>query len=140
MPILPEKTKLYSIVYSKCARCHVGDLYEDANPYHLRKLGAMKKECPCCGQAYEPEVGFYYGAMYASYGLGVAQAIPLLVILWPVLRLDSWVIFSALIGSLILLWPLNFRMARNLWLNIFVGFDEDAYRAAKAGCGKAAHA
>jgi hypothetical protein len=59
----------YSIVHSKCSKCNLGDLYEDNNPYHLRSLGKMKKSCEVCGQAYEPETGFYYGAMYVSYGL-----------------------------------------------------------------------
>ena len=27
----------------------------------------MHKECPVCGQLYEPELRFYYGAMFLSY-------------------------------------------------------------------------
>ncbi|GAA3917874.1 hypothetical protein GCM10022406_00750 [Hymenobacter algoricola] len=32
----------------------------------------MPAQCPVCGLAYEPEPGFYWGAMFVSYGFSVA--------------------------------------------------------------------
>ena len=31
----------------------------------------MHDECPECGVSFEREPGFYYGAMYFSYGIGL---------------------------------------------------------------------
>ena len=38
----------------------------------LPEWGDVKKECDVCHLKYEREPGFYYGAMYVSYALGVA--------------------------------------------------------------------
>lgn len=114
---------LNSVIKSKCPRCNLDNLYVDNNPYHLSKLGQMKKKCEKCGQAYEPETGFYYGAMYVSYALSVgAMFIPgyLLYLLFDV---SFVVLLGFVLAVYILAFPLFFRLARNIWLNIFVKYD-----------------
>ena len=66
-----QETKLYSVLAAKCPKCHKGDFFETSNPYNLKKFDKMHKKCPECGQDFELETGFYYGAMYVSYGLTV---------------------------------------------------------------------
>ena len=75
---MKKGTKLYSILNNKCPRCHEGKFFDSANPYNLAKMTSMPDKCPECGQPYEPEPGFYFGAMYVSYALGVA----LFVTIW----------------------------------------------------------
>jgi hypothetical protein len=118
---------LYSIVYSKCSRCNVGNLYEDNNPYHLSRLGQMKKECDCCGQKFEPETGFYYGAMYVSYGLSIIFTFIPAAVLYFAFDAGFAVLLSTVIGVYIASFPILFRWSRNIWLNIFVHFDPELH-------------
>jgi Protein of unknown function (DUF983) len=114
---------LYSVVRSKCPRCNLGNLYEDNHPYHIRKLGQMKKSCPSCDQKYEPEVGFYYGAMYVSYGFTILVTFIPAGILYFFFHASNTVLVSTVIGINLLLWPISFRWSRNIWLNTFVKYE-----------------
>lgn len=121
---------LYSIFASKCSKCNVGDLYVDNNPYHLSKLGQMRTSCECCGQVYEPETGFYYGAMYVSYAVSIILIFIPAAILYFGFNADFPVLLATVLGIYILSFPLVFRWSRNIWLNIFVRFDPEAHRQA----------
>lgn len=116
-----------SVIKSKCPRCNLDNLYVDNNPYHLSKLSAMKPHCEKCGQTYEPEAGFYYGAMYVSYGLGVAFMVAPSMLMYYLFDVSFGVLLTFIISMYILGFPLFFRYARNIWLNIFVKFDEEVY-------------
>lgn len=124
--------KLYSIFRSKCPSCNVGDLYLDPNPYHLEKLSKMHERCSCCGQSYQPETGFFYGAMYVNYAVSVALIMPMLALLYFVFHLNPVIIFSVLILEVIVMYPLIFRWSRNIWLNIFVPYSPEKRRSALA--------
>lgn len=71
-----------------------------------------------------PETGFYFGAMFVSYALNVA----LMVTLWiaiEVLAPDNLPLMYFLLGIIVpsvLLVPLTFRLARLIWINIFVKY------------------
>ncbi len=119
-------TKLYSILMMKCAKCHEGDLFCDRNPYHLRQLFRMYDKCPVCGQKYQPEPGFWFGAMYVSYALNVAIWITLFVAIYTFVTL-YWVYFLS-IGVLVdlVLVPVTFRLSRSIWMNFFISYDPHA--------------
>ena len=116
-----------SVVNSKCPRCNLDNLYLDNNPYHLSRLGQMKKCCDKCGQAYEPETGFYYGAMYVSYGLGIALMFVPAMLLYLLFDLSFQWLLAFVLTIYVLSFPLVFRLARNIWLNIFVKFDPELH-------------
>ena len=118
---------LYSVVNSKCPRCNLDNLYVDNNPYHLSKLGQMKKCCDKCGQAYEPETGFYYGAMYVSYGLGIALMFVPAYILYLLFDISFGWLLAFVLAVYVLTFPLVFRWSRNIWLNIFVKYDAELH-------------
>jgi hypothetical protein len=122
---LLNKGPLYSVVYSKCSRCNLGNLYENNNPYYLPKMGQMKKKCDCCGQKFEPETGFYYGAMYVSYALTILFTFIPAGIMYIYFDASSAVLISTVIGINVILWPISFRWARNIWLNIFVHYQPE---------------
>lgn len=117
-------TKLYSILFQKCPRCHQGELFEERNPYRIGKLFDMPHQCAKCGQIYQLEPSFFYGAMYVNYGLTVAIAIGIYVAMWTV-RV-SWELNDYLIGiitGIIALAPLTFRLGRAIWINMFIKYD-----------------
>jgi len=88
----------------------------------------MHDECPVCGQPLEPEVGFYYGTGFVSYGLSimicVASFIAWLLTIGMSLnddRLFWWIGFNAVL--LLAIQPLLMRLSRTIWLAIFVHYD-----------------
>ena len=76
-----KSSKVYSILGNKCPKCHKGNFFIDQNPYKLEKFDKMNSRCPVCNEDFERETGYYYGAMYASYGLTVGFGIALFLIL-----------------------------------------------------------
>ena len=76
------------------------------------------------GESFNPEPGFYFGAMYVSYGLGVAQFVATWVALI-VLGVDSHpaVVFAWVLFIVLALAPLSFRLSRKIWINAFVKYE-----------------
>ncbi|WP_114782582.1 DUF983 domain-containing protein [Botryobacter ruber] len=119
-----KETKLYSILNFKCPRCHEGDMFEKGTLFNYRRFSRMNDKCSCCGQTFEPEPGFYYGAMFISYGFSTA----LFVLVWIMLSfLVEEVTLTMMVLTLIIivvgLLPLTFRLSRSIWLNIFVKYQ-----------------
>ena len=87
----------------------------------------MHKNCPECHQRTEIEIGFYYGAAYVSYAVTVAFSVATFVA-WYVLigmGLDDNRVFWWLAGNaifLVVLQPLLMRLARTIWLSLFVKY------------------
>lgn len=84
----------------------------------------MNKECPVCKSSFDREPGFYYGAMYASYGLTVAFGIGLFLLMVVLLDLGVLTFLFTFSAGIILLMPLLYRLSRLVWINLFVGPDK----------------
>ncbi|MBN8701500.1 MAG: DUF983 domain-containing protein [Bacteroidetes bacterium] len=82
----------------------------------------MDKKCSVCNQSFEPETGFYYGAMYVSYGINVLIFLAFWIISSYVLPKDAatWKSFVLIITPSLLLVPVTYRLARLVWINMFV--------------------
>ncbi|HRG59348.1 MAG TPA: DUF983 domain-containing protein [Bacteroidia bacterium] len=89
----------------------------------------MHQKCMACGCNFEKETWFFYGAMYASYGINVLWGLLLFAIyylfFWQ-FPLYSFIIVLAI--SIIALFPIIMRKARVLWLNLFEHYDENAVK------------
>ncbi len=116
---------LYSTALNKCPRCHEGQVFEYNNPYRLGSMFKIHKSCSHCELKYEREPSFFYGAMYASYGLTSGWFITWFFIDLFFLHMDtlSFAVFITL--SIIALSPLTIRVSRLLWLNLFNKFDKN---------------
>jgi uncharacterized protein (DUF983 family) len=88
----------------------------------------MHENCSHCGLHYKIEPSFFYGAMYVSYALTVAIGVAVFIISKVFIGLDLVPSFIAIIIGLIALMPLTARIARNIYINIFVHFDKDAIK------------
>ena len=75
--IIKKGDKLYSIIYNCCPRCQSDKFWPKNNPYKniLVNNGGDIGSCNNCKLKYEIEPGFWYGAMYVSYGLTVFVAL-----------------------------------------------------------------
>jgi uncharacterized protein (DUF983 family) len=127
---------LKSVLRNKCPRCREGALFTSKNPYQLRKITDMPEHCPVCGQSFEPEIGFYYGTGYVSYGLSVAATVASLLIWIATIgislydnRIFWWL--GIHIALMILIQPVLMRWSRSIWIAFFVRYDNS--RTEKAG-------
>jgi len=119
-----KESKFYSILNFKCPRCHDGDMFPPGTLYSPSKFSEMNKSCPCCGQDFEQEPGFYYGAMYVSFG--ISTGIFLAVVLGLSLLVDEItfpMVLTAVLVITIGLLPITFRISRAIWINIFIHYE-----------------
>ncbi|WP_047244971.1 DUF983 domain-containing protein [Maribacter thermophilus] len=117
-------SKLYSIIFIKCPRCHEGAFLE-ANPYKLSNFNKVKERCPKCGLKYSIEPSFYTGSMYVSYAVGVAVAVAVYV-LTLIFRLDLSIagLFGLIVITLILTMPWIAAVSKIIWANFFFKYDK----------------
>ncbi len=83
----------------------------------------MHDDCSECGQHYQLEPSFYFGAMYVNYGITVAIAVAVFVAMYVVGNEEGFMHYIiAIISAIILSAPLTFRLGRMIWINMFVGY------------------
>lgn len=126
--IVGKGSKIYSIFKMKCPQCQEGDFFV-SHPYDLKRAGDLHVSCSKCGLKYSKEPGFYYGAMYVNYALGVA----LFVALWVSFNLFfpdvsvGWQI-GLIIFFTVILTPYMYALSKIIWANFFIKYDKDAAR------------
>jgi uncharacterized protein (DUF983 family) len=117
--------KLYSIFKLRCPKCLKGQFFE-SSVYDLKKLGNVLDKCPNCKVNYIPEPGFYFGAMYISYALGVVVFVAIWAgANWFFEEVSVWVQISILTFLIIVLSPLIFALSKIIYANIFIHFDKE---------------
>ena len=89
------------------------------------RFNAMHERCPHCGIRLEPEPGFYQGAMYVSYAFTVAITMVAVLIYSFTDNPSEWLFIGAVIGSMLILLPINYRYSRTLYLYFFGGIKYD---------------
>jgi uncharacterized protein (DUF983 family) len=117
--------RIQSILTFRCPRCLKGDFYHTRNFYDLKQVGEVKKSCSHCGLKYSKETGFYYGALYVSYALGVALMVSIFVattVLYP--SYSTTFMVTALILGVLVLTPVLYALSKIIWLSFFQSYDE----------------
>ncbi|AXT56801.1 DUF983 domain-containing protein [Aquimarina sp. MMG015] len=117
-------TKIYSIFTGTCPVCQKESMYKDNNPYKLGKIFQMHERCSHCNTKYKIEPSFFYGAMYVSYGVGIAFAVAAFVIGNLFLELNLLNSFFVIVGTLIFFFPIILRLSRNIWINLFMHYGK----------------
>lgn len=118
---MKEKSLLQAILTTKCPQCREGNMY-DHSVLDFKHLGKMNDTCPHCGVKFEREPGFFYGAMYVSYTLSVGIFICSVFVLFFLAGDPSLTTYILTIsGVSFLLYPLNLRYSRVLFLYAFGG-------------------
>ena len=118
-------TKIYSIITGVCPKCHEESMFKNKNPYILSEALSMHEKCSNCGTKYKIEPSFFYGAMYVSYGVGIAFAVAAFVISFYFFNANIHVVFVSIIGTLIAFMPIILRVSRNIWINFFMNYDKN---------------
>lgn len=122
-----------AMLEQKCPRCHRGKLFTHGM-YNLAHFTEMPEVCPVCGLTYEPEPGFYFGAMYINYVFSTAIVLVVgLLVYYGLGNPDTWVyVLSVTSTVLLLLLPVLLRYSRTVMLYLFgdASYDPQAARRA----------
>jgi uncharacterized protein (DUF983 family) len=124
-------SKLYSVLFNKCPRCHEGNFMEENNIFKFKNAYKMYKRCPHCDLKNMMEPSFYYGAMYVTYALTVGISIITFIISTLIFKLNLLESFIPIVIVLILTSPLSLRFSRIIWINIFVHYDPNLKKTTK---------
>jgi uncharacterized protein (DUF983 family) len=105
----------------KCPRCWEGDIFKYPLSDYL-KFSKMNLQCSVCAASFEPEPGFYYGAMFVSYALTVILFTIVGISLYLLFHPADEVYLIVIPISALLFTPLSFRYSRVLFLYWFGGY------------------
>lgn len=130
--MINKGSKLYSIFTGKCPKCHEESMYENPNMFMLNDTLKIREKCSKCHTKYRMEPSFFFGSMYVSYGVGIAFSVAAFVISFLILGSSLTTAFIAIIVTLVVFMPFIMRVSRNIWINMFMHYDENlAYKANK---------
>ena len=114
-----RRFKPWAILRQRCSECGEGHVF--------RGMFQMNERCPVCGVKFERGPGYFTGAMYFSYALGIPIFAAgmilgklLVVPTWPLywIALVVWLAFLPLT-------PVVFRYSRVLFIHLDRFFDPD---------------
>lgn len=113
-------SQFLNIIGEKCPKCSTGKVFKTKGNIFLLKMPVMNDDCPHCGHHFHKETGYFFGAMYVSYALAVAEMVALFVVLLPFTK-DFGILVGAVAVMAVVLSPYNFRLSRMLWIYMFDG-------------------
>ena len=125
MRLLSKGSKLYSILFNKCPKCHIGRFWATNNPFRNMLFSTKNtcQKCENCSLSYELEPGFWYGSMYVSYAISVT----VMVIFWtltnlfyPLINVLNEILIIVL--AITLISPINYHISRLIWINFFIKY------------------
>ena len=115
----PHRLSLGTILHQRCSECGEGRVFQG----RLQ----MNERCPVCNVKFERGPGYFTGAMYFSYALGIPIMVAgvflgklLFLPAWPLhwILLVVWVAFLPLV-------PAVFRLSRVLFIHFDRYFDPE---------------
>ena len=105
--------KLVSLLRFRCPRCGKGALFI-SGPGGI--VGELNDHCSVCGLTFLRENGYFIGAIYISYGLGMLTVLPLAIIMAVVLKWSLPVVLIISLVQTLVSVPLFMRYSRAMWL------------------------
>ena len=124
-PAAPSEFK--SALHGKCPKCRKGNMF--ANSMYGFSSQKMYKNCPYCNFQFEIEPGYFYVAMFVSYGMNVIQMITFGVSTFLLTHSESpWVYVGVLFAVTFILSPFNYRYSRIIllyWLTPNLFYDPE---------------
>ena len=109
------RPRFLSFVLCRCPRCGRDKVFPKSI-LSLRRFSETQYSCNQCKLSYEPEPGFFFGAMYWSYALIVALIVSLSIV-FSLLGLFDYAIVGIPVAIVVLL-PVIFRYSRMLMLYV----------------------
>ena len=131
----PTPAEFKSAVDARCPRCRTGEMYD--NPLLSLKKSTMHDRCPACDLKFEKEPGYFYVAMYVSYGLVVAELVAACIataMFLPGGGDSPWPYIIVALLVTIILAPFNTRYSRVIllyWMTPSMRFDRKIFERVK---------
>jgi len=99
------------------------------------KFFEMNKRCPYCNLNFTPEPGFYFGAMFISYGISGVFFLMIMGIFILVLGIGVYKSLAILFFVLCLFFVYIYRISRSIWINMMIHYNQEKVEeiAAKRG-------
>jgi len=120
--MIKKGTKLYSILKFKCPQCHEGEFFT-SSAYNFKKIGELYKHCPNCKIKFSKEPGFYFGAMYVSYAIGIAIFVATYLSNWILDLQASMLQILFFVGVILTVGtPYLFHLSKIIWANLFIHY------------------
>lgn len=115
---MAKTSQFEAIVKAKCPRCRRGKIFS-GSLYGLN-LQITNEHCSHCGMRFEVEPGYFYGAMYVSYAFVVGEMLNVGLITYLITGNDKspWLYITAILLSILVLTPINYRYSRVLLLHL----------------------
>jgi len=110
--------RIVSAIAFRCPRCCRGAVW--TRPFRMHEF------CPVCGLKFERELGYFTGAMYASYFIGVFVTLPV----WLYMLAAGYGLVTILVvanGLVVLLTPISFHYSRVFWMHIDCYFNPKTF-------------
>ena len=118
-----------ALLSGKCPACRQGDIFK--YPYtKVSHFADMHQHCPSCGASFQPEPGFYFGAMYITYAFNIGMIIVFGLALYYWIELPEAVYLILIAALAVITTPFSFRISRVLWLYWFGGLG---YKSGQKG-------
>lgn len=118
---MQKRTSGEALLACKCPRCREGNMFKHSFREKWFSL-KMHEKCPKCDQSYEPEPGFYFGAMFVSYAFSTAITLTVGFVLYNFFgHPDTWVYLTVVSFFVAILWPAMFKYSRSIFLHLFGG-------------------
>jgi uncharacterized protein (DUF983 family) len=115
-----QPISIKALVSARCPRCRRGPVFRSNL---LGLIGEVNEVCPVCGLRFLRETGYFLGAMYISYGLGVLTILPVAVLLAVVLEWPLAVVLTVVVLQSLLSMPLFLRLSRLIWMHVDQAID-----------------
>ena len=122
--LFKKGTKLYSILNKKCPRCHKGKFFKYSVTFSPSKVIDIYDNCSECNLKYMLEPSFFIGAMYVNYALIVAFSVITFIISTLGFGLNLLQAGASILIGLLIFGPLNLRLSRIIWINMFVEYQK----------------
>ncbi len=121
---LPE---FKAALHAKCPKCRKGNMF--ANSMYGFSGQKMHTYCPYCNFQFEMEPGYFYVAMFVSYGMNVIEMVTFAVGTFLLTGSESpWLYVGILLAVTLILSPFNYRYSRVMllyWLTPNLHFDPE---------------
>ncbi|HVM98531.1 MAG TPA: DUF983 domain-containing protein [Candidatus Acidoferrales bacterium] len=107
-------TRLVALLRQRCPRCLTGKTFSG--------WITMYAVCPNCGLTFEREEGYWLGALYVNYALGLAVLLPVIGLLL-FYDVSEWTVFTVSAIELVVLSPWIVRYSRLVWMYVDHAFS-----------------
>ena len=116
-------SSIYHILRNDCPNCKKGKIFRDKSFYFSIGFPKMNEFCSNCNFKFEKEPGYFFGAMFVNYAIGVGEGL----ITYSIAHCFYKEAFDIRIVPyitlvLLVLCSFNIRLSRMIWIYMFKNY------------------